>query len=38
VQPSEVAQLKALGALDVVAKPFDPMTLASQLQAIWGGR
>ena len=38
VQPSEVAQLKALGALDVVAKPFDPMTLASQLQAIWGAR
>lgn len=38
VQPSEIAQLKALGALDVVAKPFDPMTLASQLQAIWSAQ
>lgn len=35
VQPSEVEQLRALGALEVVAKPFDPMTLAAQLRAIW---
>ena len=34
VQPSEVAQLKSLGALDVIAKPFDPMGLADQLHAI----
>lgn len=38
VQPSEVSHLKSLGALDVVAKPFDPMTLASQLQTIWSAR
>ncbi|MEK0082353.1 response regulator [Benzoatithermus flavus] len=37
VQPSEVARLKSLGAADVVAKPFDPMTLAEQLRAIWAG-
>ncbi|KPJ92802.1 MAG: chemotaxis protein CheY [Gammaproteobacteria bacterium SG8_11] len=34
VQPSEVAQLKSLGALDVIAKPFDPMGLADQLHSI----
>jgi len=38
VHPSEVDQLKALGALAVVAKPFDPMTLAAQLRAIWDAR
>lgn len=36
VQPSEVAQYKALGAVDVIAKPFDPMTLASKVEEIWG--
>jgi len=35
VQPREVASYKQLGAVDVVPKPFDPMTLASTLQAIW---
>jgi len=35
VQPNEVAEYKALGALDVIPKPFDPMTLSSQVQAIW---
>ena len=35
VQPTEVAQYQALGALDVIAKPFDPMTLATQVRAIW---
>ncbi len=34
VQPSEVKQLKDLGALDVIAKPFDPMGLADQLRSI----
>ena len=34
VQPSEIAQLKSLGALDVIAKPFDPMELADQLHSI----
>lgn len=35
VQPSEVAQYQALGALNVIAKPFDPMTLAEQVRKIW---
>jgi two-component system OmpR family response regulator len=34
VQPSEIQQLKSLGALDVIAKPFDPMGLADQLRTI----
>jgi len=38
VQPLEVAQLRALGALDVLAKPFDPMALADSLQRIWDSR
>lgn len=36
VQPDEIAHYRALGALDVIAKPFDPMTLADQVRAIWG--
>jgi DNA-binding response OmpR family regulator len=35
VQPQEVANYRALGAADVIAKPFDPMTLADQVRAIW---
>ncbi len=35
VQPQEVAQYRELGALDVVAKPFDPMALPGQLRALW---
>jgi len=35
VQPAEVAYYKSLGARDVIAKPFDPMTLASQVRTIW---
>lgn len=35
VQPAEVAQFKALGALDVIAKPFDPMQLANQVRKVW---
>ena len=38
VQPQEVAALRALGALDVIAKPFDPMTLADTMRAIWASR
>ena len=34
VQPAEVAQYKALGALDVIAKPFDPMELPAQIRQI----
>lgn len=35
VQPSEVAGYKKIGAVDVIPKPFDPMTLSNQVQAIW---
>ena len=35
VQATEVEYFKSLGAVDVIAKPFDPVTLASQVQAIW---
>lgn len=35
-QPSEIKHYQALGALDVIAKPFDPMKLAAQVQEIWG--
>ncbi|RUO75381.1 response regulator [Idiomarina seosinensis] len=32
---SEVEELKELGAQDVISKPFDPMTLPTQLKDIW---
>ncbi len=35
VQPQEVAHYKDLGALDVIAKPFDPMSLAETVSGIW---
>ena len=35
VQPSEIQHYRDLGALDVIAKPFDPMTLAEQVRSIW---
>lgn len=35
VQPHEVEEYKALGAIDVIAKPFDPMTLSDNLRDIW---
>jgi CheY-like chemotaxis protein len=35
VQPAEIAQYRALGALDVIAKPFDPMTLSQSISDIW---
>lgn len=35
VQSSEIAQYKALGAVDVIPKPFDPMSLANEVRAIW---
>ena len=34
-QAHEIAAYKALGALDVVTKPFSPMTLCDTLLAIW---
>ena len=38
VQATEVQHYKALGALGVISKPFDPMTLATEVQALWAGR
>ena len=34
--PSEIERLRSLGALDVIVKPFNPMTLADQLRSILG--
>lgn len=35
VQPAEVAQYLELGAIGVVSKPFDPMSLPEQVRALW---
>lgn len=34
-QAHEVEHYKNLGALDVITKPFDPMTLSNQIKEIW---
>ncbi|MEW6257829.1 MAG: response regulator [Pseudomonadota bacterium] len=33
-QAHEIAQFKELGAIGVIAKPFDPMTLAREVRAL----
>ncbi|BBK38885.1 response regulator [Allostella sp. ATCC 35155] len=35
VQPQEVQRYRELGAIDVISKPFDPMTLSDSIRAIW---
>ncbi len=35
VQPQEVKRFKELGALGVISKPFDPMTLADEVRQVW---
>jgi CheY-like chemotaxis protein len=35
-QPSELARLLALGVTGVIAKPFDPMSLAKQVTELMG--
>ena len=35
VHPNEIQRLRDLGANGVISKPFDPMTLADKLRAIW---
>jgi CheY-like chemotaxis protein len=38
VQPEEVALLRSLGAIEVIAKPFDAMRLSQMVQAAWTRR
>lgn len=38
VQSAELDQFKSMGVDAIIAKPFDPMTLAEQLSAIWKGK
>jgi len=38
VMPSEMEAFKEMGAIDVIAKPFDPMTLADQVRTAWKKR
>jgi len=38
VQPKEVEDLISLGAMAVIPKPFDPMTLADQIRDVWNRR
>lgn len=35
VQAQEVSEYRSAGAVDVIAKPFDPMTLAATVRSIW---
>jgi len=35
VQHDEIESYKALGAIDVIAKPFDPMTLPETVKTLW---
>lgn len=35
VQASETAEYRQLGAIDVIAKPFDPLTLGQKLETLW---
>ena len=35
VQPHEVQGYKELGAIAVIAKPFDPVTLPDEVRALW---
>jgi two-component system OmpR family response regulator len=35
VQRHEIERYLSLGALDVITKPFDPMTLSAVVRAIW---
>ncbi|MBI2840178.1 MAG: response regulator [Acidobacteria bacterium] len=38
VHPKEVAHYRELGAVDVIRKPFDPMSLSETLRSIWATR
>ncbi|WP_127560392.1 response regulator [Saccharospirillum alexandrii] len=34
-QPGEISEYEALGAIGVIPKPFDPLTLADQVRQLW---
>jgi CheY-like chemotaxis protein len=36
--PQEVARFRELSAIGVIAKPFDPMVLGSQVRTLWNSR
>ncbi len=36
--PQEVARFRELSAIGVIAKPFDPMALGSQVRTLWNTR
>jgi DNA-binding response OmpR family regulator len=38
VLPEEIAHLLLLGAIGVIGKPFDPMTLGDEIFALWDSR
>ena len=38
VQPSEVDEFIALGAIGVISKPFDPMNVSNELGRLWENR
>lgn len=35
VQPKEVRAYQNMGSVDVIAKPFDPVTLVERIRTIW---
>ncbi|CEG56919.1 response regulator [Legionella fallonii] len=35
IQTNELEEYKSIGAIDVIGKPFDPMTLAESIQKAW---
>jgi len=38
VQPNEIQEYIELGAINVIPKPFDPMTLSAQVVEVWDAR
>jgi CheY-like chemotaxis protein len=36
--PQEIARFRDLSAIGVIAKPFDPMALGSQVRALWNSK
>ena len=38
VQPQEIDYFKSLGAIEIIAKPFDPMNLANTIREAWNSK